>query len=182
MKTLFTIILSLFIFTGCNNETDKKENTTSTSKIANKNKQDITLVDINGKTIKVKKTDNGFIFDGYENKIILLNFFTTWCPPCKAEIPHLNNLQQKYKKELSIISILLEENKSNDEIIKFMNSFNIEFTITNSPDNYKLAEAVGGVKSIPLILIYDKKGDYFQHYIGAIPEEMIEADIKKVLK
>ncbi len=62
-----------------------------------------------------------------------------------------------------------------------MNNNNIEFTITNSQDNYKLAKEVGGVKSIPLMLIYDREGKYSQHYIGAVPEEMIEADIKKVL-
>ena len=57
----------------------------------------------------------------------------------------------------------------------------IDFLVSVAKDNYKLAKAVGGVKSIPLMLIYDREGKYSQHYIGAVPEEMIEADIKKVL-
>ena len=182
MKILFTAILTLLLLSGCESNEDKKRETeTNTKKSADKQNKGIVLTDTSGKDIQVKKLENGFIFEGYENKIVILNFFATWCPPCKAEIPHLNNLQEKYKNDLKIISILLEENKSNEAIISFMNDNNIEFTITNSPDNYKLAKAVGGVKSIPFILIYDKNGNYSQHYRGAIPEEMIEVDIKKVL-
>ena len=178
MKILLTAILTLLIFTGCSKEnTNETTQSESSQKISN----DIVLQDTSGQKIKVKSLKNGFIFKGYENKVVLVNFFATWCPPCKAEIPHLNNLQEKYKKDLKIISILLEENKSNEDVIKFMNNNDIEFTITNSKDNYKLAKAVGGVKSIPLMLIYDRNGTYSQHYIGAVPEEMIEADIKRVL-
>ncbi len=178
MKILLTAILTLFIFTGCSKEnTNETTQNESPQKISN----DIVLQNTSGQKIKVKSLENGFIFEGYENKIVLVNFFTTWCPPCIAEIPHLNKLQKKYKNDLKIISILLEENKSNEDVISFMNNNDIEFTITNSKDNYKLAKAVGGVKSIPLMLIYDRNGTYSQHYIGAIPEEMIEADIKKIL-
>ena len=190
MKILFTMILTLLIISGCSGSTEKNNNTNDT-KISNekvseqqpiiKKDDGIVLTDTSGKNIKVKKLEDGFIFEGYENKIVLINFFATWCPPCKAEIPHLNNLQQKYNKDIKIISILLEENKSNDEVINFMNKNSIEFTITNSLQNFQLAKEVGGVQSIPFMLIYDKKGHYFQHYKGAVPEEMIEADIKKIL-
>ncbi len=117
----------------------------------------------------------------YENKIVIISFFATWCPPCKAEIPHLNNLQEKYKDDIQIISILLEENKTNDEIIQFMNYFNIKFKVMNSPANFKLSQIYGGVDTIPYMVIYDKKGNNVQHYKGAVPEEMIDADIQKAL-
>ena len=181
MKILLTAILTLLIFTGCSEETTNETTKITQKEAPKKASNGIVLQDTAGQEIKVKSLENGFIFEGYENKIVLVNFFATWCPPCKAEIPHLNNLQEKYKKDLKIISILLEENKSNADVISFMNNNDIEFTITNSKDNYKLAKAVGGVKSIPFMLIYDRNGKYSQHYTGAVPEEMIEADIKKVL-
>jgi len=180
MKILFTAILTLLLLSGCEENTTKNQ-PTDTKVVKEDIKNGIVLRDTTGQDIKVTTIENGFKFEGYENKIVLINFFATWCPPCKAEIPHLNNLQEKYKKDLKIISILLEENRSNEDVIRFMNSNNIEFTITNSEDNYKLAKEVGGVKSIPFMLIYDRDGKYSQHYIGAVPEEMIEADIKKVL-
>ena len=188
MKILFISILTLLVFSGCTNEKNNNtteastQNTTTTSKpVEVKKDNGIVLTDTAGKNIKVKKLENGFIFEGYENKVVIINFFATWCPPCKAEIPHLNKLQEKYKDDLKIISILLEENKSNDEIIEFIEKNSIKFMITNSQENFKLAKEVGGVQSIPFMLIYDKSGNYSQHYTGAVPEEMIEADIKKVL-
>ena len=76
---------------------------------------------------------------------------------------------------------MLEENKSNEEIKEFMEKNSIEFTITNSISNFKLAKEIGGVRSIPFMLIYDRNGDYSQHYTGAVPEEMIDIDIQRVL-
>ena len=190
MKILFTAILIILVASGCSSNEEKKtqqtaQEQTATPKVTQKKdtaKNDaIVLTDTSGDTIKVKQTSDGFIFEGYEGKVVLLNFFATWCPPCKAEIPHLNNLQKKYAKDIKIISVVLEENKSNEEIIKFMNKYGVEFTITNSPDNFKLAKILGGVESIPFMVIYDRKGSYSQHYVGAVVQEMIEADIKKVL-
>ena len=90
-------------------------------------------------------------------------------------------LQEKYKDKFVTISVLLEENKSNEEIANFAKYNNATFIITNSPDNFKFAQSVGGVKNIPLMFLYDKNGKYSTHYVGAIPEEMIDSDIKKVL-
>ena len=75
----------------------------------------------------------------------------------------------------------MEENKSNEEIASFIKYNAIQYPITNSPENFKFAKSVGGVKNIPLMFLYDKNGNYSTHYVGAVPEEMIDADIKKVL-
>lgn len=171
---------SMLFLSGCSSEKKKTEEKSIPAKEEVKNEK-IVLQDISAKEIVVTPIDKGFTFAGYENKIVLVNFFTTWCPPCKAEIPHLINLQEKYKDNFVIISVLLEENKSNEEINSFIKFNNINYIITNGIDNFKFAQSAGGVKNIPLMFLYDKKGNYSTHYVGAIPEEMIDADIKKVL-
>jgi thiol-disulfide isomerase/thioredoxin len=182
MKFWFALFVScaMLFFSGCSSEKKKADEKTSNVKEEIKNEK-IVLQDISGKEIVVTPLEKGFNFAGYENKIVLVNFFTTWCPPCKAEIPHLVNLQEKYKDNFVIISVLLEENKSNEEINSFVKYNNINYVITNSLENFKLAQSAGGVKNIPLMFLYDKNGKYSTHYVGAIPEEMIDADIKKVL-
>lgn len=182
MKFWFALFIScsMLFFSGCSSEKKKTDENSSTAKEEIKNEK-IVLQDISGKEIIVTSLEKGFSFAGYENKIVLVNFFTTWCPPCKAEIPHLVNLQEKYKDNFVIISVLLEENKSNEEINSFVKYNNINYVITNSLENFKLAQSAGGVKNIPLMFLYDKNGKYSTHYVGAIPEEMIDADIKKVL-
>ncbi len=187
-KTTYIFMMIIFVFfTACSNNKNEAEekktvNTTKENSIPKNNKQNITLQDTDGNIIEIKKTKKGFIVSGIEKKIVILDFFATWCPPCKAEIPHLNNLQEKYKDNLVIIGILLEQNKDNDEIKNFINYHSINYTITNSEGNFQLAKEVGGVQSIPFMIMYDKNGDYATHYMGAIPEEMIEADIQRVLK
>jgi thiol-disulfide isomerase/thioredoxin len=182
MKFWFALFVScsMLFFSGCSSEKKKVDENSSKVKEEVKNEK-IVLQDISGKEIVVTPLERGFTFAGYENKIVLVNFFTTWCPPCKAEIPHLVNLQEKYKDNFVIISVLLEENKSNEEINSFVKYNNINYIITNGIDNFKLAQSAGGVKNIPLMFLYDKNGKYSTHYVGAIPEEMIDADIKKVL-
>ena len=69
----------------------------------------------------------------------------------------------------------------NEEMKSFINYHGINYTVTNGENNFQMASLTGGVKSIPLMIMYDKEGNYFTHYVGAVPEEMIEADIKKVL-
>ncbi|KFL34506.1 MULTISPECIES: TlpA disulfide reductase family protein [unclassified Sulfurospirillum] len=182
MKFWFALCIacSVLFFNGCSSEKKKADDNSSNAKEEAKSEK-IVLQDVSGKEIVVTTRDKGFSFAGFENKVVLVNFFTTWCPPCKAEIPHLNNLQEKYKDNFVIISVLLEENKSNEEVNSFIKYNNINYIITNSIENFKLAQSAGGVKNIPLMFLYDKEGKYSTHYVGAIPEEMIDADIKKVL-
>ncbi len=188
MMKRYPYILLLIVtlaFTACskeqkdvNNKTKKHENV----EIKVQKTDKITLTTVDNKKIEVKKTKKGFLFSNAKDKIVLVSFFATWCPPCKAEIPHLNNLQEKYKDKLKIIGILIESSKDNDELKSFMNYHAINYTVTNSPSNQTLANAVGGVKNIPFMIMYDKKGDYVTHYLGAIPEEMIDSDIQTALK
>lgn len=183
MKFWFALFIScsMLFFNGCSSEKKKADDNKSVKAKEEIKNEKIVLQDISGKEIIVTSLDKGFSFAGFENKVVLVNFFTTWCPPCKAEIPHLINLQEKYKENFVIISVLLEENKSNEEINSFMKYNTINYIITNGAENFKLAQSAGGVKNIPLMFLYDKNGKYSTHYVGAIPEEMIDADIKKVL-
>jgi len=116
----------------------------------------------------------------------LLNFFATWCPPCRAEIPHLANLQNKYKDKLKIIAILVE-NKNTKEIEEFKKRYNINYFVSNSSDNMNLAAKAADMLhqprnfSIPMMVLF-VNGKYFRHYIGMVPEEMLESDIKEAIK
>jgi thiol-disulfide isomerase/thioredoxin len=180
MKILLTsIILGLLILSGCSDSA--KGSASSEKEKSTKKDYSIVLTDTNGKTIKVEATENGLKFEGYENKIVMLDFFATWCPPCIAEIPHFNNLQEKYKDDVKIITVLMEQNKTNKEIKKFIHDYGVQYTITNSPQNFDLAKHVGGVKGIPFMIMYDKDNQNVQHYTGAVPEEMIDIDIQKLL-
>jgi len=145
------------------------------------------LKDIDGKTVVLKAGDNGIESDKFKDKIIFLDFFATWCPPCKASIPHLVNLQNKFKDRLVVIGVLLEQNKDPKELKNFMEQYKINYFVSNdSSSNHALARlvyaAVQAPKDMPIpLMALFKDGKYLTHYLGAVPEEMIESDIKKVL-
>ena len=142
----------------------------------------IFLTTTTGEKIKLISTEDGIKFPDYPNKIILLDFFATWCPPCRAAIPHLNSLQSKHKDDIQVIAILMEEHKDNSEVERFITKHNVSFPISNSKENFILSQALGGIRSLPTMVMYDKNGKYHTHYVGVAPEEMIDADIKKALK
>ena len=179
-------LVSILLFTGCG----KKEETPSQkeSKSATQPEKPekpvsniINLKTTDEKVIKLTALDNGIKFNDYEGKIVLLDFFATWCPPCLAEIPHLVEIQNTFKDHVQIIGVLMEESKSNEEIEEFRHNKNMNFPVTNSPENFHLSDALGGIKSLPTMVMYDKNGEYFTHYVGAAPQEMIEADIQKAI-
>ena len=193
MKINLLIIPFLALFlSGCDNENKSDANKTSdatptTTTSAPTQSQsasasleapfELTLMDESKMTLQ--KFDKGFYVEGNE-EAILFNFFATWCPPCKAEIPHLNNLSDKFKGKLKIVSVLMED-KSKDEIDAFMKKFKINFGISYGENNFLFAKALGGVVGIPYMVLYKPNGEYATHYVGLVPEEMLESDINKVI-
>ena len=145
-KSLIIASLCIFTFLGCEDKTDEQtqtkneqnldEQTTATAKTASRIEQKksddeaqnpgkITLNLLNGQTIDLEKKENGFNLKS-NDKATLFIFFATWCPPCKAEIPHLNNLSEKFKKELNIVGVLLED-KDAQEVAMFAKKYNIKY-------------------------------------------------------
>lgn len=177
-KLAFFTILSLIIFSGCDSKT-----ITTNNEVKKSNSLPIYKLTTNdAKTLHLNSTQEGIVFEEFKGKAVLLNFFATWCPPCRAEIPHLNNLREKYGKDFEIVAVLLEEGKTTLEIKKFKEEYGIKYLITNSDENFNLANAVGGVKSIPTMFLFNKDGKMVEKYVGIVPEEMMGTDIKKAIK
>jgi thiol-disulfide isomerase/thioredoxin len=165
-KLFFFTLLSLSLtITGC----DKKESISSDA-IAQAVPKDITLnlKTTTGDNLTVERKKGVWSFEQYPNKSVLVVFFATWCPPCKAEIPHLINLQTKYQND-----------KPNEELTSFINEYKITYPVANSDENFKFADAVGGVDGIPAMFLFNKKGELAMQYVGATQEEILDTDISK---
>ena len=119
--------------------------------------------------------------------MVLINFFTTWCPSCMEEIPYLSDLQKKYKTKLSVIGVLIQDTQSNNDLKMLLNPYEAEYFISNSKENDVFSKRlltelkIRENFSIPLTVLY-KNGSYYKHYEGPVPIEMIEYDIKQAIK
>lgn len=173
-KLFLSILFVSLVFMGC----DKKESAEemiSLKGIA----MEVNLNTNSGKNIKAIRTNDGYRFDGYEGKAVLLGFFATWCPPCKAEVPHLVALGDKHKDKFAVVAVLIEKDKPKAEVDNFITEHKINYEIALSPSNEQMAKAVGGVRGVPNMFLYGPDGRLIAHYPGAVPPEMIEDDLKK---
>ncbi|NQY20991.1 MAG: TlpA family protein disulfide reductase [Campylobacteraceae bacterium] len=178
-KIAFFAILSLLVFTACDSKNNKNDNVKKEKVISYPT---IILKQVNGQEIEIKTSENKLTIKNYENKVILLSFFATWCPPCKAEIPHLINLQNKYKKDFEIISVLVSDKKTNEELTSFISEYKINYALTNGEANNELAKHLGGIRTIPTMFMLKKDGTIMEKYLGMVPEEMLESDIQRAIK
>jgi thiol-disulfide isomerase/thioredoxin len=127
-------------------------------------------------------------FKNIKQSIVIVNIMSTWCPPCRGQIPHLSKLQQKFKENIFVMSILVHDDISKEKLDKFIIAQKILFYVSVSQsENLKfintLAPKLGLAKDFPMPLtIVFVRGKYFTHYEGMIPEEMIESDIEQLLK
>lgn len=185
LKTSILSILFSFslLMQGCNNNEKviKKDTIIKTTP-----KNEFILTTLDNKHLTVQKKQNGFMIKELKNKIIIFDIFATWCPPCQKAASHLSSLQKKYKDDLVVIGLTIEENIPNINLEIFKKQHNANYTFVNSKINrsfiYKIAEELelGNRFPIPIVVIY-KDGKYINHYIGSVEEEFIETDIKNTL-
>ena len=131
------------------------------------------------KSLSIKYENQKLDFEN-ENSAFLFVFFTSYCKPCLAQIPHLNNLAKNYQNKAQIIGVLLEE-LNEVELKDFVKKQKIAFPLAIGTNNYILAKAVGGIDRIPSMILYDKNGKKLNHYQGMIAEEMLDIDIQKAI-
>ena len=104
-----------------------------------------------------------------KGKVVLLNFWATWCGPCRIEIPDLNELYKNYyDKGFELLGISIDDNKN--KLLKFKKAYNVEYPLLWGPQNImqNILLQYGGVYSVPMSILINSKGEIIRHYPGAI--------------
>src|SRR5215472_8996617 len=114
----------------------------------------------------------------YRNKVILLNFWATWCGPCRAEIPDLVELENKYKDRLQIIGLVVDDDDP-DAIKKFVDQFAINYPVAIATDTLRME--YGGIPALPTSFLLDAEGRVVQKHEGLHDPVLYEVEIRSLL-
>ena len=114
----------------------------------------------------------------YKSKVILLNFWATWCGPCRSEIPDLVELQNKYKDQLQIIGLVVDDDDE-DAVKKFAEKFGINYPIAMATDEMRME--YGGIPALPTSFVLDGEGRVVQKHEGLRDPVLYEMEIRSLL-
>ena len=189
---ILTIAIALVMLSCKNqNDTESKRVITKQKKQQNRKNRSIsknifTIRDIDNRSTRIILGKEKVVFRKIIQPIVIVNIFSSWCPPCKGMLPYLSKLQRKYKSDIFIIGILVHSDLNDRSLKKFMLKHQATFFISNHKDNDKLARSLMPKKypenyPIPLTLIYNY-GKLSYDIKGAIPYEMMETIIEQLKK
>ena len=135
--------------------------------------------DINGKNVSFKEFIKG--------KNVILNFWATWCPPCKAELPNLVAISKEYKsKNWIVIGIMLEREKydiQKTKVTEFLTDKAIEYPniIGTQETINKLTDAYGGISGIPTTFFINTSGKIYNKQVGSMEKAGFE-ELMNIIK
>jgi thiol-disulfide isomerase/thioredoxin len=115
----------------------------------------------------------------YQGRVVLLDFWATWCPPCRSELPALDGLYRgANNRGFTIIGMTVDQG-SREEVSAAVKRFNLSYPVgLAGPD---VQASYGGIRAVPTKFLLDKKGNVYKRYLGVVPEGELRADIETLL-
>lgn len=118
--------------------------------------------------------------DQLKGKVVVLDFWATWCPPCREEIPGYVDLYRKYQKQ-GLVIVGASVDQAGPKVVKeFVQKYGVSYPVVMADD--AVVSAFGGVDSIPTTFLIDRDGKIRDKKIGAMPTDEYEKKIQAVLQ
>lgn len=131
---------------------------------------DFDLKDLTGKQLRLSD---------YRGKVVLLDFWATWCAPCQTEVPRFVAFQNEYGKNgFQVIGISMDD--APEPVRKFYTKFKMNYPVAMGTE--KLADDYGGVLGLPLTFLIGRNGHIVKRYDGSADLNQMELDLKKLLE
>jgi thiol-disulfide isomerase/thioredoxin len=131
---------------------------------------DFTLKDMHGVDVQLAS---------FKGKVILLNFWATWCGPCRAEIPSLVELQEQYADDLVVLGLSVDDTA--EKLLPYAAEFKMNYPVLVGNGREDVQEAFGPLFGIPVSVIIGRDGVIAKKHSGIATKEQIEREIKALL-
>jgi len=114
----------------------------------------------------------------YRGKVVLLDFWATWCVPCREETPHFVDLQKEYAdRGLQIIGVSMDD--TSEPVRDFSQQFHVNYPVVMG--NAATGEAYGGVLGLPIAFLLDRDGRIVAKHMGPTKAEIFDREIAGLL-
>lgn len=152
-----------------------EENLTSSNSSVQKDElaPNIILQNLQGETVELSD---------YKGKNVVLNFWTTWCPPCKEEMPHIQDYYEKYKNEqnVEVLGVNLTFSTDSEKNVKqFVESYNLTFPVLLTYDEE--VEKLYLIKTIPSTFFLDEEGRIQRKIVGPLDEDSLQYYVEELI-
>ncbi|MFA4982022.1 MAG: TlpA disulfide reductase family protein [Candidatus Omnitrophota bacterium] len=160
LSKFFVLTVALFLVGACS-----KSGAMEVGEVA----PDFTINDAEGKPVTLSE---------FKGKVIILDFFASWCPPCRMEIPDFIALQKTYASQgFTMVGVSLVDK---NETAKFVSQQNINYPV--AVDDGKASDSYGPIRSIPTTFLIDKDFKIAKVFIGYRAKDVFEKEIQELLK
>jgi thiol-disulfide isomerase/thioredoxin len=131
---------------------------------------DFDLATLDGRRVKLSE---------FRGKAVLLNFWATWCPPCKIEMPWFVDLQKQYGKDGLVVLGVAMDDTAAPKIAEFAHDMGVNYQVLLGTD--QVSDDYGDVQYLPTTFYVDRNGIIVDKAAGLFSREEIENDVKKIL-
>ncbi len=131
---------------------------------------DFTLPSLDGKKVSLSS---------FKGKVVLLNFWATWCGPCKAEVPAFVELQSQYKDDLVVLGLSVDD--SADKAKAFAAQYKVNYPMVLGLGHDEIQDAYGPIYGIPASFLISRDGKVCKRHLGIAPKSQFEREIKALL-
>ena len=130
-----------------------------------------TLKDLSNQSVKLS---------AFKGKVILLDFWATWCGPCKIEIPWFIEFQQKYGKQgLQVVGVSIDDTL--DKLKPYVSQMKMNYMVLQGLDQDAMQDAYGPMFGIPITVVISRDGKMCNKHVGLSSKEAFERQIKSLL-
>jgi thiol-disulfide isomerase/thioredoxin len=130
-----------------------------------------TMQDMNGVDVKLAS---------FKGKVILLNFWATWCGPCRAEIPSLVELQKQYGDQLVVLGVSIDDPLN--KLKPYATEMHMNYPVLVGKDRQDVQDAFGPLFGIPVSVFVDRDGKIWKRHSGIATKEQFDREIKALLQ
>jgi len=131
---------------------------------------DFALKDATGATVKLSD---------YKGKVVLLNFWATWCGPCKIEIPWFMEFQKTYKdRDFAVLGVSMDEDGW-DSVKPYIEEHKMNYRVLLGND--QVSQLFGSIDSLPTTIVIDRQGRIASMHVGLVAKKTYEHEIEQLL-